>query len=71
MDGRLIKSGARQRFIRMLIDKTNNDKKSMISKPITNKTGTYKNSVEINDIKKNLTMLFIIKHSSIKGFSFV
>jgi len=58
MDGRLMKSGAHQRFIRMLIDKTNNDKKSMISKSITNKNGTYKNSIEINDIKKNLTMLF-------------
>ncbi len=46
MDGRLIKSGAHQRFIRMLIDKTNDDKKSMTLKPLTNKNGTYKNSIE-------------------------
>jgi hypothetical protein len=58
MDGRLIKSGAHQRFIRMLIDKTNNDKKSMISKAITNKTGTYKNSIKINDIKKKSNHAF-------------
>jgi len=46
MDGRLIKIGAHQRFIRMLIDKTNDDKKSMTLKPLTNKNGTYKNSIE-------------------------
>lgn len=41
MDERLIKTGAHQRFIRMLIDRNNDEKRSMISKQSSNKNSTY------------------------------
>jgi hypothetical protein len=41
MDEQLIKSGVHERFIRMLIDKNNDDKSSMMPKQPSNKTSMY------------------------------